>query len=154
GGKKIYIVRVAARGASPASIAIKDRGTTPAKTLTIQTARPGARGNKLDKAIGDSLTDPNNLFTIQRFPTPGALNPPPAPLLLETILDISMDPAAPNFVETVVAAKSQYIVAQADATNLANGTAGFSRGGKLPVGNGADVLKLGGANGGTEVPGT
>src|SRR5262245_17108353 len=64
GGKKIYIVRVAASGASPASIAIKDRGTTPAKTLTIQAASPGAWGNNLDIAIVDSLTDPNNLFTI------------------------------------------------------------------------------------------
>jgi phage tail sheath protein FI len=153
GGKKTYVVRVAPSGAIAAAIAIKDRRGSPAKTLTIQAANAGAWGNKLDVAIVDSLADPSNLFTIQVFRNRSDLNPPLSPLLLETIEDVSMSPDAPNFVETAVTAKSRYITAQVDTANLAAAAAGTSRGGKLPVGNGADALKLGVANGGTEAAG-
>jgi uncharacterized protein len=153
GGKKTYIVRIAGSGAAAAAIAITDRKATPAKTLTIQAANPGAWGNKLDIAIVESLTDPNNLFTIQVLRNRSDLNPPLPLLLLETLADLSMDPAAPNFVDTVVTARSNYISTQVEAANLATAPAGSSRGGKLPIGNGADVLKLGVANGGTEAAG-
>lgn len=154
GGKKAYIVRVASSAAAAASIAIKDRKGTPSSTITIQATSPGAWGNRLDIAIVDSLTDPANLFTIQVFRNRSDLTPPLPPLLIETIEDVGMNPAAPNFVETAVAARSRYISAQVDATNLSSATAGSSRGGKLPTGNGADVLKLGTANTGTETAGT
>jgi len=154
GGKKTYIVRVAGTGAATAAIALKDRRSTPGKTLTIQAANPGAWGNKLDIAIAPNAADPSNLFDIQVFRNRSDLTPPLDPLLLETIPGLSMDPAAANFVDTVVRARSNNISAQADAGNSANAVAGTSRGAKLPVGNGADVLKLGAANGGTETPGT
>lgn len=154
GGKKAYIVRIAATGAAAASIALKDRRQTPAKTLTIRASNPGAWGNNLDIAIVDSAADPDNLFTVQVYRNRSNLNPPLDPLLLETIDNVSMSPGAPNFVETAVTARSNYISAQADPTNLAAPGSGSSRGGKLPVGNGADVLKLGTANGGTEAAGT
>jgi hypothetical protein len=157
GGKKTYIVRVAGSGAAVASVALNDRKTTPAKTLTVSAANEGVWGNKLDIAVVDSVTDPNNLFSIQVNRNRSDLNPPLPPLPLETITDVSMDPAAPDFVRTVVATKSRYISVLEVATNLTTATVGFSRGGQLPIGNGADVLKLGGpltGNGGTEVPGT
>lgn len=154
GGKKIYIVRVAGSGAVASSISLKDRKTpTPAKTLTISAKNPGEWGNKLDIAIVDSLADADNFFTLQVFRDQSDLNPPLDPLLLETIADLSMDPDGSNYVETAVTANSKYITVTADSANLATSGAGTSRGGKLPVGNGADLLKLGVSNGGTEAVG-
>ena len=154
GGKKAYIVRVAANGAVPATVTINDRKSSAAKTITIRAANPGAWGNKLDIAIVDSLADPDNLFTIQVFRNRSDLTPPLEPLLLETIENVGMNPAAPQFVETMVAAKSRFVSVQVDAGNLSTAAAGSSCSGKLAVGNGADVLKLGAANGGAEAAGT
>jgi phage tail sheath protein FI len=153
GGRKTYVVRVAGVGAGVASVGFNDRKTTSAKTLTVRAANEGTWGNTLDIGIVDSITDPTNLFSMQVYRDRSDLNPPLPPLLLETIADVSMDPAAPNFVRTVVTAKSKYISVQEDTANQATAPAGFSRGAALAVGNGADVLKLGVGNGGTEVAG-
>jgi phage tail sheath protein FI len=153
GGKKAYIVRVAPNGAVAAAISIKNRLASPTTSMTISAASEGDWGNKLDVAIVDSLTDPNNLFTIQVFRNRSDLNPPLSPLLLETIADVSIDPAAPNYVAKAAAAKSNYISVQVDPNSTGSAVAGTSRGGQLPIGNGADVLKLGTANGGVEAAG-
>jgi hypothetical protein len=153
GGKKCYIVRVAGSGALAAEIAIKDRKTTPAKTLTVKAANEGAWGNKLDVVIANGSGDPDNEFSIQVFKDRSDLVPPLPPLLLETHDDLSMNSAANNFVEKVVAANSSYITAEVTAANTATAGAGTSLSGMLPVGNGADVLELGTANGGTETVG-
>ena len=81
------------------------------------------------------------------------MNPPLPALLLETLQDLSMDPNSPNFVDSYVAANANYIAATSISANRATAPAGTSRSGKLPVGNGADVLLLGTANGGAEAAG-
>lgn len=152
GGKKTYVVRVAGSGATAAAITVKDRRSLPGPTLTVSAANEGDWGNKLSMAISDGPDDPDNGFTIQVFRDRSDLNPPLPPLLLETFGNLSIDPNAPNFVENALAS-SNYVRASAVATDLASAAAGTSAGGRLPVGNGAVVLKLGTANGGTEAAG-
>jgi phage tail sheath protein FI len=151
GGKKAYIVRVAGAGAVAADISIKDR--KGAKTLTIEAANEGAWGNKLDVLITDGQLDPGNEFTLQVYMDRSDLVPPLSPLLLETHKDLSMNPAAKNYVEKVVNANSKYVAVTVDITNNATANAGTSRSGQLSIGNGAAALKLGVANTGTEAAG-
>lgn len=154
GGSKMYVVRVVGPGAAIADISIKDR--KGAKTLTIQAANEGAWGNKLDLVITDGVADSGNEFNIQVYRDRSDLVPPLSPLLLETHNDLSMNPAAKNFVENVIAENSKYIVAIVDPVNKATALPGTSRSAPLRVGNGADELKLGagvGGNGGTETIG-
>ena len=148
GGKKAYIVRVTGAGAFTADISIKDR--KGAKTITIRAANPGEWGNKLDIVITDSIVDPGNEFTLEVYQDRTDLVPPLLPLLLETHKDLSMNPAAKNYVEKVINANSKYIVAIVDKINNATASPGTSRSGVLTVGNAAALLKLGAANGGTE----
>jgi phage tail sheath protein FI len=156
GGRKCYIVRIAGTGARPAQITIKDRKATAANTMVIAAASPGEWGNLIDVAITDSVGDRNNLFTLSVFRDRSSLTPPQPPLLLETHDNLSMVSTSPDFVERVVNGRSRYIRVTADAANLASAGAGTSRSGRLPVGNGADLLRLvaGVPNGATQTPGT
>jgi phage tail sheath protein FI len=152
GGKKTYIVRVAGAGATAAAIAIKDR--KGARTLQVSAANEGTWGNKLSLAIGNDPTDPNNAFSMQVLKYRGDLNPPLPPQVLETFAGLVMDPTSPNFVDSVVAAKSRYIKAAHDDANLATAVRGISRSTPMPVVNGANLLKLGLGNGGAETSGS
>ena len=154
GGKKTYIVRISGSGATAAAISLKDRKTTPSQTLTVQAANAGVWGNKLDLVVTDGTNNPANEFNLQVFRDRSDLSPPLPSLLLERFENLSMNPAAANFVDRVVAAGSAYISTTATAANAGTAVAGMSRGGVLPVGNGADVLLLGTASGGTEAAGT
>jgi uncharacterized protein len=153
GGKKAYIVRIAASDAVSAAISIKDRKGAPAKTLTIEAANEGDWGNKLDVVIADGTVDPDNEFSIQVFQDRSDLVPPLLPALLETFDDLSMNPSADRFVEKVIGGNSKFIKATVDAADQLTAAQGTSRSGSLPVSNGAPALKLGAANGGTETAG-
>jgi len=153
GGKKTYIVRVAGAGATEASIAIRDRKGAPARTLDVAAANEGAWGNMLGLVITDNPADPANAFNMQVIRFRDNQNPPLPPQVLETFAGLVMDSSSPNFVETVVNAGSRYISASADSANLATAGAGTSSSGRLAVGDGAAVLKLGAGNGGTETVG-
>ena len=150
GGKKTYIVRVAGAGATEASIAIRDRKGAPARTLDIAAANEGTWGNMLGLVITDNPANPANAFNMQVIRFRDNQNPPLPPQILETFAGLVMDSSSPNFVETVISAGSRYITAIANTANLATAGAGTSSSGRLPVGDGAAVLKLGAGNGGTE----
>jgi len=150
GGKRTYIVRIAGTGAAAAAITVRDRKNAP--TLEISAKNEGIWGNQLDLVITDGTSDPDNLFNISVFQNRSDLNPPLPPLLLESLTDLSMDSTSATFVDNV-SASAQYITTTAVAANAATATAGSSRSGKLAVGNGADVLLMGTANGGTETAG-
>ncbi|MBL7188284.1 MAG: phage tail sheath subtilisin-like domain-containing protein [Phycisphaerae bacterium] len=144
GGKTCYVVRVAGNGVQAADIAIRDRkANVPAPTLTIRAANEGAWGNGLDVAITDGTEDAGNEFNIEVYLDRGGRGSS-TPVLVETHSDLSMDPAADNYVEKVIEEDSDYITVEVDANNLADAT----------IGNAARPLQLGEDNGGTETTGT
>jgi phage tail sheath protein FI len=110
GGARCYIVRVA-NGATVADIMLQDRKTpTAANTLKISAVNAGAWGNKIDLDITDGITDSDNEFNIA-VKVDGELK--------ETHSNLSMSPAATNFVEKVVAMNSKLISAECQ-TNTSN----------------------------------
>jgi phage tail sheath protein FI len=150
GGKRTYIVRIAGAGAAAAEITVRDRKGDP--TLQILAKNEGVWGNLLDLVITNGTSDPDNLFNISIFQNRSSQNPPLPPLLLESLTDLSMDPNSQTFVDTV-SASAKYVSTAAIAADLATATAGTSQSGKLPVGNGADLLLLGVAHNGVETAG-
>ncbi|HET7871467.1 MAG TPA: phage tail sheath subtilisin-like domain-containing protein [Terriglobales bacterium] len=154
GGKKTYIVRVAGAGARAASITLRDRKIPAAsQTLEIDAINEGGWGNMLGLVISNTPADPANAFNMQVIRFRDNQNPPLPPQVLETFAGLVMDPNSPNFVNSVVSARSRYITATADTANLNTAAAGTSRSGQLPIGDGAAAMKLGAANGGTEAAG-
>jgi phage tail sheath protein FI len=153
GGQRCYIVRVAGAGARAAELVVKDRKGAATGTMAIRASSPGGWGNGINVTITDGTVDPDNEFNLSVFQDRSGLNPPLPPELLENFEGLSMDPGSANHVEKVIAAKGRFITVAVNSANLVTAGAGTSRGGKLPVGNGADVLKLGTANGGTETAG-
>jgi phage tail sheath protein FI len=147
GGKTCYIVRIAGTGARAADIALKDRKGSPAlpaKTLTVRAASEGVWGNTVDIVVTDGTLDPDNEFAVQVYRDRSTQVPPLPALLLETFDNLSMNPAAGNYVETVINANSTYIRADVEDANLTTAGPGVSRSGALPVsdGSGSADLKL------------
>jgi phage tail sheath protein FI len=107
GGQRLYVVRVA-HGAATASISVADRKAAPAKTITFSASSAGLWGNALVVIVANGTIDPANEFkvSVQRN---GAT--------AEVFDNLSMDPAALNFVEKIVGAGSNLIQAAADPAN-------------------------------------
>jgi phage tail sheath protein FI len=154
GGQRCYVVRVAGTGARAAEITLKDRKSAAKATMVVRASSPGEWGNVLDITITNGSIDPDNEFNLAVYRNLSGQIPPQPPQLLETFENLSINSAAANFVERVIAQGSRLITGSVDPANQATAGAGSSSGGKLPVGNGADVLKLGTANGGTETTGS
>ena len=87
--------------------------------------------------------DPANSFSLQVIKFRDNQNPPLPPQILETFTGLVIDRNSPSFVDTVIGAGSRYITATADSANLATAGAGISRGGLLPIGDGAALPRTG-----------
>lgn len=117
GGSQCYIGRVAS-DPKIADITISDRGS-PAQdaqdALTLSAVSPGAWGNTLQVTVNSGLAlDSDNTFTLEVYESiPGQ----DQPRLLEKFDGLSMNPASPSYVATVVNGQSRYIRV---APNLAN----------------------------------
>jgi phage tail sheath protein FI len=122
GGKRLYIVRVAAN-AAVADVSIRDRQNTPLKCITIAASSAGAWGNNLDVTISDGTLDPGDEFklTVQEG---GAT--------VEVYDDLSMNPVAVNFADNIVNASSARIRVTVDPTSDST-IAGRSVSGVLPA---------------------
>jgi len=138
GGRDCYVVRVAPEDAVAASAMVKNRAGAAGVEFTATS--PGEWGNCLVLTIEDSTPAESDLFTIsvRRQEDPGVipkdfLDSPP----LEIHDQLGMDPAAPNFVETVLARNSQLITAKVhDAnTGLEPGVHVGGKGAQLPLGD-------------------
>ncbi|HST54089.1 MAG TPA: phage tail sheath subtilisin-like domain-containing protein [Pyrinomonadaceae bacterium] len=128
GGRRLYVARVA-KNAATASVSLADRQIAPAKTLTVSADSPGEWGNTLIVSTADATQDASNEFKliVQREKTTQPLTTE----TLEVFDNLSMNPDAPNFVEKVVNAKSQFVRVAAEATDST--AAGFSRSGATPA---------------------
>jgi phage tail sheath protein FI len=122
GGRKCYIVRVVA-GATVADITLQDRKSSPASTLKISAVNAGAWGNKIDLVVSDGTADPGNEFNLAV-----KLNDE----LKENHRDLSISPAATNFVEKIVTMNSKLIRAERNLFNTSD-VPGTSRSGVSPA---------------------
>ncbi|MGH3943875.1 MAG: phage tail sheath subtilisin-like domain-containing protein, partial [Pseudonocardiaceae bacterium] len=113
GGSQCYVGRVA-RDPKIADITIEDRGSPAADALTLSAVSPGAWGNTLQVSINSgSARDPDNTFNLEVYESV----PDQDQRLLEKFDGLSMNPASPSYVATVVNGMSRYIRV---APNLAN----------------------------------
>lgn len=120
GGGQCYVVRVAGDGATAASLTLKDRSADVAArrpALNIEAMSPGAWGNQLGLVISDGVNDAANEFNLALFQE-GVEAP------LEIFENLSMNPAASNYVENKLFA-SQFI--RVRAVENTNAAAGYSR---------------------------
>jgi uncharacterized protein len=107
GGKRLYIVRVA-RDAATADIRIGDRKGAPASALTITAASPGRWGNQLEAVVTNGTLDAADEFNLLiRFGD-----------VVETYSDLSVDPAALNFADNVVNARSRLVRIAVDQNDV------------------------------------
>jgi uncharacterized protein len=106
GGSEAYVVR-AANGAEAAEVTLED--DTPADSLVIRAGRlwkgesvedPGLWGNNVRIDVDYDTTDPETLFNLTISEVSPAGSQPV--LRTETFRNLSMDPAAVNFVRPVV----------------------------------------------------
>jgi phage tail sheath protein FI len=117
GGKRCYVVRVlSAASSAPAGVQLATRETAPSPrpALKVQAKGNGAWGDQLSVLVQDGSSNPAGEFKL-------------AVLLagepVELFDNLSMDPAAENYVETEVNGASDYIQVEDlhPATELANG---------------------------------
>lgn len=135
GGTQCYVGRVAT-GADAATVTVLDRGTTAQDSMTISARSAGAWGNKVMVIVDSTRAeDPDNDFNLTVFqdnPTPDE-----APVQLESYENLSMNPASPEYVETMVNSGSKYITITVNTANT-NQIAGYSQ--SAPLTLGGDLL--------------
>jgi phage tail sheath protein FI len=126
GGTRCYIARVA-NGAAVADIILKDRKASSEDTLKISALTAGAWGNMLDIEIADGTDDSSNEFNLIVKPMKKVNGGEEViEAEKETHKNLSMSPAAPNFVEKVLTMNSELIRAQ--CVENSSVVAGFSQG--------------------------
>jgi hypothetical protein len=140
GGRRCYIVRVTAADAARASVTVKDRANPAKPGLQFSARSRGAWGNTLCLQIEDGSRDPGNEFrlSVRRQSDPLLVPADFASTLpAEVFDDLSVDPAAANFVGTVVARESTLIDATLVAGNdvLTQGTLTAGSAPALPLDN-------------------
>ena len=130
GGTQCYVGRVAS-GAETASVALLDRGMSAQNSLTISSISPGIWGNHVmvivDSASADDSENRFNLSLFQDNPKPDG-----EPIQLEIYENLSMNPASPDYVETVVNSRSKYIRIEVNNAN-SNQIAGYSESGEITL---------------------
>lgn len=133
GGQQAVIVRIPAPVTTSASVQLKSEFGNNSLNLTAKD--PGGVGNQLRAVVSYDTPNPESTFNLRVFRevvTNGVLQIDAD----ETIQGLSMDPSAPNFVETVVNQTSTLVNAQANA--VAATTVAFSRS-ALIIGSGASA---------------
>ncbi len=131
GGTQCYVGRVAS-GADTATVTIRDRGAAAQNSMTLSAKSSGAWGNKfmviVDSASADDPANDFNLTVYQDNPTPDE-----DPVQVEAYENLSMNPASPEFVETVLNTSSKYITVTVNTAN-SNQIAGYSQSAPITLG--------------------
>jgi phage tail sheath protein FI len=139
GGRQCYVVRVARDSATVAAVTVQNRASTAADGLTIRARSAGAWGNGLVVRIDDGTLDPGNEIRLRVGRQAEADLIPVAfadVTALEEFDNLSMDPAAPNYVVDVLAQQSTLVEAVLPTANTSV-QRGVHRGGfgpTLPLG--------------------
>lgn len=135
GGRQCYVLRVTRADAVAASVVVANRAQPALAGLTLTAKSKGAWGNSLYVQIEDGTLDPGNEFrlSVRRQDDPAVVpatfrDIPP----VEVFDNLSADPAAPNYVGSVLARQSALLDASVPATNVSV-QRGVHRGGPNPV---------------------
>ncbi len=123
GGTQCYVGRTAS-GAETAGVTILDRGTPSQNAMTVSAVSPGSWGNRLMVIVDSSRAeDPDNQFNLTTLRD----NPKPdeEPVQTEIFENLSMNPASPNYVETVINSASKFIRIAVNTAN-SNDEPGYS----------------------------
>ncbi|MBU4261469.1 MAG: phage tail sheath subtilisin-like domain-containing protein [Proteobacteria bacterium] len=135
GGTQCYVGRVAS-GADTATVTVLDLGTAAQNSMTLSAKSSGAWGNKImvlvDSTAADDPANDFNLTVYQDNPTPDE-----DPVQLEAYENLSMNPASPEYVETVINTSSKFITVTVNTAN-SNQIAGYSQ--SAPITLGGDLL--------------
>jgi phage tail sheath protein FI len=122
GGKRLYVVRVA-KDARTADVTVGDRQSSPVQTMVVAATSPGRWGNELEAVVADGTLDPGDEFRLS-IRQGGAV--------VEVFDDLSVDPAALNFADAVVNARSQLVRVAVDLADV-SAVAGTSVSGATPA---------------------
>lgn len=140
GGSQAYILRVTRSDASTASASVANRATPATAGVKFSALSKGDWGNSIFLQIEDGSLDPSNEVKITvRWQDQPDMIPPNFKDLpsLEVHDNLSLDPDAPNFIETLIGRNSGYIAAQVLSANVAmqrgSARSGFSP--TLPLGD-------------------
>ena len=131
GGTQCYVGRVAS-GADTATVTILDRGAAAQNSMTLSAKSSGVWGNKfmviVDSASADDPANDFNLTVYQDNPAPDE-----DPVQVEAYENLSMNPASPEFIETVINTSSKYITVTVNTAN-SNQIAGYSQSAPITLG--------------------
>ncbi len=100
GGSRCFVVRVASSSAAIAQATLQDRAGTPEDTLRVQALNEGEWANRLSLDVADGTKNPATEFMLVVKEDGAAV---------ETWDDLSLDPEAENYVESVVNDGSGYV---------------------------------------------
>lgn len=114
GGSQCYVQRVVKGSTAVATRAFQDSEGSPANTLTISAANPGAWGNAINIVIQASPGAPTYFDLFVSYNGTAASNK------VETYTNLSMTPTDARYAPAVINAQSAYIVA-VDAGSTASG---------------------------------
>jgi phage tail sheath protein FI len=135
GGSQAYVIRVTRSDASVASATVANQASAPAAGVKFFAKDKGAWGNSIFLQIESGSVDPFNevRITVRKQDQADVIPPNFKDLpSLEVHDNLSLDPNAPNFIETRIARNSGYITAQVLSTNVAL-QRGTARGGFTPT---------------------
>lgn len=121
GGSACYVVRVA-DGAEAADLTVNDRASAPATSMTVAASSEGTWGNDIAVVVDSGASsDPANLFNLTVYREPAG--PDDEFEELESFANLSMEPTAANYVETVIDEQSVYLSVSVNEgnTNVING---------------------------------
>jgi uncharacterized protein len=134
GGQQCYIVRVTGGGAAAADVTVRNRAAAPVAGLKFSAKNKGEWGNYLYLQIENGTADPGNEFKIS-IRQQEEVDVVPDDFLdilpLEVHDNLSIDPDAPNYVESALRRRSSLIDAEVlDTKSLQRGS---HRGGLEPT---------------------
>jgi len=135
GGTAAYIIRVTRSDATTASATVANRAPTPTAGVQFSAISKGNWGNSIFLQIENGSLDPfNEVKVTVRKQDQADVIPPNFKDLpsLEVHDNLSMDPTAPNFIETIIGRNSGYIEAAVVSANVAL-QQGLSRSGFTPT---------------------
>jgi uncharacterized protein len=135
GGRQCYVVRVTRSDAKVATVTASNRAGSPVPGVTFSAKNKGAWGNSLLLQIEDGTLDPGNEFkvSVRRQADPAVVPANVNDTTPAEVLDnLSIDPAAANYVSSVLARNSVLIDAQVLSGNTSL-QSGVHRGGFGPA---------------------